>query len=142
MGWDGLLLYPTLDIRPTYTITHGGIWREQDRPRCCRLRFSLGIYVHHYPRRIAFRPLRQEIAVLFGIFGFSLLPLSVGLATGTHQIFIVRFFTGMVEAFYFIPLIALTLELFPERPGFYVTFMSSGSSLGWFTGPASRGIAS
>ncbi len=81
----------------------------------------------------------RKYAVLFGIFGFSLLTALCGLATGTHQIFVVRFFTGMVEAFYFIPLIALTLELFPERPGFYVTFMSSGSSLGWFTGPALAG---
>jgi MFS family permease len=81
----------------------------------------------------------RKYAVLFGIFGFSFLTALCGLANSTEQIFAVRFITGMVEAFYFIPLIALTLELFPERPGFYVTFMSSGSSLGWFTGPALAG---
>jgi AAHS family cis,cis-muconate transporter-like MFS transporter len=81
----------------------------------------------------------RKYAVLFGIFGFSFLTALCGLANSTQQIFAVRFVTGMVEAFYFIPLIALTLELFPERPGFYLTFMSSGSSLGWFTGPALAG---
>jgi MFS family permease len=81
----------------------------------------------------------RKYAVLFGIFGFSLLTAICGLANSTHQIFAIRFVTGVVEAFYFIPLIAFTLELFPERPGFYLTFMSSGSSLGWFTGPALAG---
>ena len=81
----------------------------------------------------------RKYAVLFGIFGFSFLTAVCGLANSTQQIFAIRFITGMVEAFYFIPLIALTLELFPERPGFYVTFMSSGSSLGWFTGPSLAG---
>jgi len=81
----------------------------------------------------------RKHAALFGIFGFSLLTALCGLATSIHQIFVVRFFTGMVEAFYFVPLIAFTLELFPEHPGFYLTFMSSGSSLGWFTGPALAG---
>jgi MFS family permease len=32
------------------------------------------------------------------------------------------------------------LELFPERPGFYLTFMASGNSLGWFLGPALAGL--
>jgi MFS family permease len=45
----------------------------------------------------------------------------------------------MVEPFYFIPMLAFTLELFPERPGFFLTAISSGSSLGWFAGPALAG---
>jgi MFS family permease len=45
----------------------------------------------------------------------------------------------MVEPFYFIILLAFTLELFPERPGFFLTAISSGSSLGWFLGPALAG---
>ena len=81
----------------------------------------------------------RKYAVFFGIFGFSFLTALCGLTNSVQQIFAVRFVTGMVEAFYFVPLIAFTLELFPERPGFYVTFMSSGSSLGWFAGPALAG---
>src|SRR5512136_954591 len=81
----------------------------------------------------------RKYAVFFGIFGFSFLTALCGLTNSIEQIFAVRFVTGMVEAFYFVPLIAFTLELFPERPGFYVTFMSSGSSLGWFAGPALAG---
>ncbi len=81
----------------------------------------------------------RKYAVLLGIFGFSFLTALCGLTNSMQQIFAVRFVTGMVEAFFFVPLIAFTLELFPERPGFYLTFMSSGSSLGWFTGPALAG---
>ena len=81
----------------------------------------------------------RKYVVLFGIFGFSAMTIVSGLTTSVEQLFTTRFFTGMVEAFYFIPLIAFTLELFPERPGFYVTLMSSGSSLGWFTGPLFAG---
>jgi MFS family permease len=77
--------------------------------------------------------------VLAGIFGFSSLTLLCGLATSAHQLFWARFFTGAAEAFFFIPLIAFTLELFPERPGFYLTLMSSGTSVGWFLGPSLAG---
>jgi MFS family permease len=81
----------------------------------------------------------RKYAVLVGIFGFSSLTMVCGLVTGSSQLMVARFFTGMIEAFYFIPLLAFTLELFPERPGFFLTLMVSGSSLGWFTGPALSG---
>jgi MFS family permease len=81
----------------------------------------------------------RKYAVLFGIFGFSVLTVVCGTTTSITQLFAGRFFTGMVEAFYFIPLIAFIMELFPERPGFFLTFKTSGSSLGWFTGPALAG---
>lgn len=81
----------------------------------------------------------RRYTVLFGIFGFSLLTVVSGMANSTGQLFLFRLVTGMTEAFFFIPLIAFTMELFPERPGFYVTFMSSGTSMGWFTGPALAG---
>ncbi len=81
----------------------------------------------------------RKYAVFTGIFGFSFLTALCAFTGRTEQIFVIRFVTGMVEAFYFVPLIAFTLELFPERPGFYLTFMSSGSLLGWFTGPALAG---
>lgn len=81
----------------------------------------------------------RKHAVLFGIFGFSALTALCGAITSTGQLFVGRLFTGMVEAFYFIPLLAFTMELFPERPGFFLTFMSSGSSMGWFIGPAFAG---
>jgi MFS family permease len=81
----------------------------------------------------------RKYAVLFGIFGFSALTVICGMTTSIPQLFAGRFFTGMVEAFYFIPFIAFIMELFPERPGFFLTFMTSGSSLGWFTGPALAG---
>ncbi len=81
----------------------------------------------------------RRYAVLSGIFGFSVLTVVSGLADSTGQLFVFRFATGLTEAFFFIPMIAFTMELFPERPGFYVTFMSSGTSMGWFTGPALAG---
>ena len=81
----------------------------------------------------------RKHVILTGIFGFSALTALCGLATSSGQLFAGRFFTGMVEAAYFIPLLAFTLELFPERPGFFLTFMTSGSSLGWFIGPALAG---
>ncbi len=81
----------------------------------------------------------RKYAILTGIFGFSVLTAVCGLLHSTSQLFIGRFLTGMVEAFYFIPLLALVLELFPERPGFFLTFLTSGSSLGWFIGPALAG---
>lgn len=81
----------------------------------------------------------RKYAVLFGIFGFSVLTVVSGAANSTGQLFLFRLATGVTEAFFFIPLIAFTMELFPERPGFYVTFMSSGTSMGWFTGPALAG---
>ncbi len=81
----------------------------------------------------------RKYTVLFGIFGFSALTVVSGLANSTGQLFFFRLATGMTEAFFFIPMIAFTMELFPERPGFYVTFMSSGTSMGWFTGPALAG---
>ncbi len=81
----------------------------------------------------------RKYTTLAGIFGFSILTAVSGLMNSTGQLFIARFITGIAEAFFFIPLMALTLELFPSRPGFYLMFMSSGSSLGWFTGPALAG---
>jgi MFS family permease len=81
----------------------------------------------------------RKPTILFGIFGFSLLTVICGLANSTGQLFAARFLTGLTEAFFFIPLLAFTLELFPERPGFFLTLMSSGSSLGWFVGPALAG---
>ncbi len=81
----------------------------------------------------------RKYAVLTGIFGFSTLTAVCGMVFSTPQLFAGRFMTGMVEAFYFIPMVALALELFPERPGFFLTFMVSGSSVGWFVGPALAG---
>ena len=81
----------------------------------------------------------RKLSSLGGIFGFSALTLLCGLANRTSQLFIGRFFTGIGEAFFFVPMLAFTLELFPKRPGFYLTLMSSGSSLGWFIGPAMAG---
>ena len=81
----------------------------------------------------------RKNTILFGIFGFSTLTAICGLITGPSYLFAGRFFTGIVEPFYFIPMLAFTLELFPERPGFFLTAMSSGSSLGWFAGPALAG---
>ena len=81
----------------------------------------------------------RKPTILFGIFGFSALTIICGMANNSSQLFIARFFTGLIEAFFFIPLLAFTLELFPERPGFFLTLMSSGSSLGWFVGPAMAG---
>lgn len=81
----------------------------------------------------------RKCTILFGIFGFSTLTAICGLVSGPNYLFAGRFFTGMVEPFYFIPMLAFTLELFPEQPGFFLTAMSSGSSLGWFVGPALAG---
>jgi MFS family permease len=81
----------------------------------------------------------RKYAVLFGIFGFSALTVVSGLVNSASQLFWSRFFTGTVEAFYFIPLVAFTLELFPERPAFFLTLLTSGSSVGWFAGPALAG---
>jgi MFS transporter, ACS family, D-galactonate transporter len=81
----------------------------------------------------------RKPTILFGFFGFSSLTVICGLANSSGQLFAARFLTGLTEAFFFIPLLAFTLELFPERPGFFLTLMSSGSSLGWFVGPALAG---
>jgi MFS transporter, DHA1 family, solute carrier family 18 (vesicular amine transporter), member 1/2 len=81
----------------------------------------------------------RKYPMLFGILGFSIFTVVSGLATGMEQLFMGRFLTGIGEAFYFISLMAFTLELFPDRPGFYLTFMTSGNSLGWFAGPALAG---
>jgi MFS family permease len=81
----------------------------------------------------------RKYTILFGIFGFSSLTVISGFATSPGYLLMGRFFTGMVEPFYFIILLAFTLELFPERPGFFLTAISSGSSLGWFLGPALAG---
>jgi MFS family permease len=81
----------------------------------------------------------RKQAILFGLIGLSVLTVFCGLARSANQLFAARFFTGVTEAFFFIPMLAFTLELFPERPGFFLTLMSSGSSLGWFVGPALAG---
>jgi MFS family permease len=81
----------------------------------------------------------RKYAVLFGIFGFSALTVVSGLVDSATQLFWSRFLTGAVEAFYFIPLAAFTLELFPERPAFFLSLLVSGSSVGWFVGPAVAG---
>jgi MFS family permease len=83
--------------------------------------------------------LGRKYITLAGIFGFSVLTFFSGTAVTTGQLFALRFITGIAEACFFIPLMAYILEVFPERPGFYLTLMSSGSSLGWFTGPALSG---
>ena len=62
-----------------------------------------------------------------------------GWRTARTELFWIRFFTGMMEAFYFVPVTAFTLELFPERPAFFLGLLISGSSLGWFVGPALAG---
>ncbi len=81
----------------------------------------------------------RKYTTLAGIFGFSILTVVSGLMNSMGQLFAARLVSGVAEAFFFIPLMAFTLELFPARPGFYLTLMSSGSSLGWFTGPALAG---
>jgi MFS family permease len=81
----------------------------------------------------------RKYVILFGIFGFSTLTAISGLANSTTQLFWSRFFTGTVEAFYFVPLAAFTLELFPERPAFFLGILASGSAVGWFLGPAAAG---
>ena len=81
----------------------------------------------------------RKYPMLMGILGFSFFTVVSGFTTGTGQLFLGRFLTGIGEAFYFISLMASVLELFPERPGFYLTLMASGNSLGWFLGPALAG---
>ncbi len=81
----------------------------------------------------------RKYAILFGIFGFSTLTMVSGLTNSATQLFWNRFFTGMVEAFYFVPIAAFTLELFPERPAFFLGLLTSGASVGWFVGPAAAG---
>ncbi|HMK64244.1 MAG TPA: MFS transporter [Thermodesulfobacteriota bacterium] len=81
----------------------------------------------------------RKKAILFGLSGLSSLTIFCGLAQSSNQLFVARFFTGVTEPFFFIPMLAFTLELFTERPGFFLTLMSSGSSLGWFVGPALAG---
>lgn len=81
----------------------------------------------------------RKHAILFGIFGFSALTVVSGLVNNTYQLFWSRFFTGTLEGFYFVPLAAFTLELFPERPAFFLGLLISGSAVGWFVGPAAAG---
>jgi MFS family permease len=81
----------------------------------------------------------RKHAILLGISGFSGLTVVSGLVSSAGQLFWARFFTGTMEAFYFVPLTAFTLELFPERPAFFLGLLISGSSLGWFVGPAVAG---
>jgi len=81
----------------------------------------------------------RKYAVLSGIVGFSVLAMACALVNGPGQLIGIKLLTGVAEAFFFVPLMAFTLEVFPERPGFYLTLMSSGSSLGWFTGPVLAG---
>lgn len=81
----------------------------------------------------------RKYVILFGIFGFSVLTILCGLTNSAGQLFWSRFFTGTVEAFYFVPLAAFTLELFPERPAFFLGLLISGSAVGWFIGPAAAG---
>jgi MFS transporter, YNFM family, putative membrane transport protein len=81
---------------------------------------------------------RKQV-ILFGIFGFSVLTMISGLVNSTTQLFWSRFFTGTFEAFYFVPIAAYTLELFPENPAFFLGLLISGSAVGWFVGPAAAG---
>lgn len=81
----------------------------------------------------------RKYAILFGIFGFSALTVLCGFVNSANQLFWGRFFTGTVEAFYFVPLAAFTLELFPEKPAFFLGLLVSGSAVGWFIGPAVAG---
>jgi MFS family permease len=81
----------------------------------------------------------RKYAILLGIFGFSILTVVSGLVSSANQLFWSRFFTGTVEAFYFVPLAAFTLELFPEKPAFFLGLLVSGSAVGWFAGPAASG---
>ena len=81
----------------------------------------------------------RKHAILCGIFGFSILTVVSGLTGSVGQLFWSRFFTGTVEAFYFVPIAAFTMELFPERPAFFLGLLVSGSSVGWFVGPAVAG---
>jgi MFS family permease len=81
----------------------------------------------------------RKYPLLFGILGFSAFTVVSGLARSPDQLIAARFLTGVGEAFFSISIMAFTLELFPERPGFYLTFLTSGASLGWFAGPAVAG---
>lgn len=141
LGWTGMVLYfterwifgpliPSLmeEFHETKTVLGvigaGSLWGYMITP------VVAGILSDRFGRKLP---------ILFGIAGFSALTVVCGLVTGPVQLFVFRFLTGVAEAFFFLPLVALTLELFPERPGFYVTFMASGSSLGWAVGPALAG---
>ncbi len=81
----------------------------------------------------------RKHAILLGIVGFSGLTVLSGCVHSTTHLFWTRFFTGTLEAFYFVLLTAYTLELFPERPAFFVGILTSGAALGWFVGPALAG---
>ena len=81
----------------------------------------------------------RKYPLLCGILAFSVFTVASGLTTSPGQLMCARFVTGMGEAFFSISIMAFTLELFPERPGFYLTLMTSGASLGWFAGPAFAG---
>lgn len=141
LGWTGMVLYfterwifgpliPSLmdEFHETRTVLgvigSGSLWGYMMTP------VIAGILSDRFGRK---HP------VLLGIAGFSGFTVISGLVSGPAQLFVFRFLTGVAEAFFFLPLVALTLELFPERPGFYVTFMASGSSLGWAVGPALAG---
>jgi MFS family permease len=141
LGWTGMVFYFTqrwiygpvipalmtdfqIDKATAGLIGSASLWGYMLTP------IIAGLFSDHYGRKYT---------ALSGIFGFSILTLLAGFASGTNALFGIRFLTGIAEAFFFIPMIAFTLELFPERPGFYITLMSSGSSLGWFTGPALAG---
>jgi MFS family permease len=141
LGWTGMVLYfterwifgpliPSLmeEFHETKTVLgvigSGSLWGYTITP------VIAGILSDRFGRKLP---------ILFGIAGFSALTVVCGMVSGPMQLFLFRFFTGIAEAFFFLPLVALTLELFPERPGFYVTFMASGSSLGWAVGPALSG---
>jgi len=81
----------------------------------------------------------RRYVILLGVFGFSALTVVCGLVSSINQLFWGRFFTGTMEGFYFVPLAAFTMELFEERPAFFLGLLSSGASLGWFVGPAVSG---
>jgi MFS family permease len=141
LGWLGMVLYFTqrwifgplipslmeefgVDRTTLGVVGAGSLWGYMFTP------IIAGILSDRFGRRNV---------VLFGIFGFSALTVISGLTNSSGQLFLFRLLTGATEAFFFIPMIAFTMELFPERPGFYVTLMSSGTSMGWFTGPALAG---
>ena len=57
----------------------------------------------------------RKHAILFGIFGFSILTMVSGLTNSASQLFWSRFFTGTVEAFYFVPHCRLHPGAFPGK---------------------------
>lgn len=81
----------------------------------------------------------RRIVILWGLGGLSFFTVLAGFTSSYGQMYTARFLTGLSEPFFSIPLLVLVSELFPQRPGFFVTLVVSGTSLGWFAGPLLSG---